>query len=39
MGRHVTIETLGDEVVKILAEALEDPSLWILSCQYCKTSQ
>jgi len=37
MGRYVTIETLGDEVVKILAEALKDQSLWILSCQYRKT--
>ena len=39
MGRFVTIEKLDDRVVGILAETLNDPSLWILSCQYRKTLQ
>jgi hypothetical protein len=39
MGRFVTIETLDDEVAGILAEALKDPSLWILVNQYRKIRQ
>ena len=37
MGSFVTIEKLDDEVVGILGETLNDPSLWILMCQYRKT--
>ena len=36
LGSFVTIEKLDDEVVGILAETLNDRSLWILSCQYRK---
>lgn len=39
MGSFVTIEKLDDEVVGILGETLNDPSLWILACQYRKTAR
>lgn len=39
MGHFVTIEKLDDQVVGILAETLNDPSLWILACEYRKTPQ